>query len=118
MPSRKPFSHRTGYAAAAFAWWALTVWLLLKPASPPGAIPHLDKLGHAALFAVQAPLLFAATGWRPARVWLALAAWALGSEALQGWLTSDRSPEALDALADLAGASLALWWASRRHGRR
>ncbi|WP_231879824.1 VanZ family protein [Crenobacter luteus] len=91
---------------------------MLKPASPPGAIPHLDKLGHAALFAVQAPLLFAATGWRPARVWLALAAWALGSEALQGWLTSDRSPEALDALADLAGASLALWWASRRHGRR
>ncbi|WP_181880895.1 VanZ family protein [Crenobacter cavernae] len=109
LSSGKPFSHRTVCAVAALAWWGVSLWLLLKPASPPGAIPHFDKFGHAAMFGLQAALLFGASGWRAGRVWLALLPWAVGSEILQGWLTLDRSPDALDAVADMTGAMLVLW---------
>lgn len=101
---------------AALAWWGFTLYCLLKPAGAPGTIPHLDKLGHFALFAVQAALLALASG----RVWSwlpLLAGWAAVSEALQGWLTTDRSPELADAVADVLGAALALAWVARRAGR-
>ena len=97
----------------ALLWWGLSLWLLLKPVGESSAIPHFDKIGHFALFGVQAGLL--GWGWRrtglPHAVcaaWLACALWAGVSEGLQAWLTVDRAAEWLDALADVLGASLAL----------
>lgn len=98
----------------ALLWWGLSLWLLLKPAGAPSAIPYVDKIGHFVLFGVQAGLL----GWgfhrcgltRPRLVaLLCCVLWAGLSEGLQAWLTVDRAAEWLDALADVAGASAALW---------
>ena len=83
------------------------------PTAPPGT----DKVIHGALFAA-----LATTGVQAgvARRWLtpALAAYAVGSEFVQGalgWL--DRSPSAADVAADLAGVAagvLVTAWAQRR----
>lgn len=97
----------------ALLWWGLSLWLLLKPAGAPSAIPHFDKIGHFALFGVQAGLL----GWglhrcgltRPRlTALLCCALWAGLSEGLQAWLTVDRAAEWLDALADVAGTGTVL----------
>ncbi|WP_024301866.1 VanZ family protein [Pseudogulbenkiania sp. MAI-1] len=97
----------------ALLWWGLSLWLLLKPAGAPSAIPYFDKIGHFMLFGVQAALL----GWGLHRVgvprprltaWLGCVLWAGLSEGLQAWLTVDRAAEWLDALADVAGAGAAV----------
>jgi VanZ family protein len=86
--------------------------------TPPFA--QADKLVHLALFA----LLAATTRWRfgSARWLLALvAAYAVGSEIVQGATLTGRSGDVLDTLADLVGAGSG-WWAAgrltRASGRR
>lgn len=97
----------------ALLWWGLSLWLLLKPAGEPSSIPYFDKIGHFALFGMQAALL----GWGVRRAgvprprltaWLCCVLWAGLSEGLQAWLTVDRAAEWLDVLADVAGAGTVL----------
>ena len=100
-----------GYAPAV-VWWCYMVYLLLLiPGGPPSAIPHFDKVGHFALFAAWAMLLAAPALWRgqPLRQLMppvlgACLLWAAGSELGQALLTTTRSAEVLDAVADMAGA--------------
>ena len=68
-----------------------------------GLFPGADKVVHAVLFA----LLAATTRWRfgPAAAgFAAVAAYAAGSELVQGLLLSSRSGDAYDVVADLLGA--------------
>lgn len=96
----------------AMAWWGVMVYLLwFKAGGPPSAIPHFDKVGHFALFAAWAMLLAAPALWRgqPLRQLMppvlgACLLWAAGSELGQALLTTTRSAEVLDAVADMAGA--------------
>lgn len=92
--------------------WLLSVWLLwLKPAGEPSGLPYGDKIGHFVLFALwAASLLYAmparVAAWR--KTLLLCLAWAVVSELGQA-LTATRSAELADALADMAGASLAVY---------
>lgn len=99
------------FTLLALLWWGFSLYMLLKPASSEAAlIPHFDKIGHFGLFAVQSALLALAWPQQPwPRLLLALALWVVLSETLQGVLTTDRSPELADALADILGAAGALW---------
>jgi hypothetical protein len=95
------FGQRLPKRAAWLAlWWLFGLWCLFKPA---GRVPvpflHDDKLGHFALFAVQAALLYlAAAGRCSAWVWAGLAVWARLSEVLRATPTHDRSGDPFDAL--------------------
>jgi hypothetical protein len=125
-------------AVAAAAWAALTLVLLATPPPPPSslpewlpvslaALPGADKLGHAALFLVQASWLHvalagaaASTGSAAARRPLLLAvaltvAWGAVTEAIQRWVPG-READLADLVADVAGASLyaAAWPLIRR----
>jgi len=90
---------------------------LYRPAGPPapGAIPHLDKLGHAVIFALPVLLIMltraAARGVRPGiRFGLVLVAVFAGhavfSELVQAGLLPERSGDPYDVAADLAGIAI------------
>lgn len=117
MPAVSLDGIRLGRAAFAGVV-ALSLVVLFAPArNVPGAPPGVDKVVHAALF-----LALAATGrWaglRPAVLLPALAAYAAGSEVLQGLAPIGRTTSVADWFADVAGvlAGLGLW--SRRPARR
>lgn len=88
-------------------------------------ISHFDKLVHFLLYAVQAFLLYRAISWpgrpgfslaRALAVVGAMAVWGVADEVHQTWIP-DRSTEAGDVGADIAGAaagSLAASFRSRR----
>ncbi|WP_237565587.1 VanZ family protein [Ornithinimicrobium cavernae] len=82
--------------------WAL---YLLVPSPGDPLFPGQDKVGHALLFGVPLALSLA-LGSRP--VSLGILLHALASEPLQGLLTSTRTPDAWDTVADLAGIALAV----------
>lgn len=93
----------------------LSLYVLFAP--DPGGAPrftHADKVVHAVLFG----LLAVTARWRCGTrtpVWLAVAAYAVASELVQGLLLDDRSGDPLDVVADLAGA--ALGWVAMSSGR-
>jgi VanZ family protein len=95
----------------------LSVVVLFWPHAPSEhAIPNLDKLVHAALFA----LLAATTWWRFAghRVGLlAVVVYGAVSEVIQATVITTRDGDVRDFLADAAGALLA-WLAVSRWARR
>ncbi|MDC7717915.1 VanZ family protein [Vogesella sp. DC21W] len=104
-------SRLIAYLPAALWWLASVYLLLLKPAGTPSGIPYFDKIGHFCLFALGALLLALPRAWRgqplrqlmPAVLGLCLL-WAVGSELGQALLTTTRSAEVMDAVADMAGA--------------
>ena len=106
------FVSRLVWYVPALLWWGVMVYLLwFKVGGPPSSIPHLDKIGHFALFAVWAVLLAAPALWcgQPLRQLMptvlgACLLWAAGSELGQALLTETRSAEVMDAVADMAGA--------------
>jgi VanZ family protein len=122
-----PFSGSNPHLAWVLAaLWAVLCWALLTtPPPPPGALPSwlplpaalalpgVDKLGHGALFLVQALLVHRALlarsrwrGWRPLAAAVVLAAaWGAATELRQAWVPG-READAFDLLADVAGSSL------------
>lgn len=91
---------------------------LYWPVSPsgPAEIPGLDKLVHAALFAVPVWLLGRLTG----RVWLVagvFAVHAVVSELVQASFLPFRDGDVFDAAADLAGIALAVLVLKRTNRR-
>ena len=105
-------------ATAAFvAVLLLSVVVLFSPRSPgEQGIPNLDKVVHAALFA----LLTAATWWRFGDRSLALAAllaYGVVSEVAQAVFVPSRDGDVRDVLADTAGV-LVGWLLSKRLATR
>src|SRR6266568_1608581 len=89
----------------------LILWLALMPAGSAPSGLDWDKLNHAAAMAVVTGLAYLSL---PPRGWRGKAAFLYGSslgiliEVLQGTLTTSRSAEWGDVLADLIGAGCAL----------
>lgn len=99
--------------------WLLCIALSMLPAPPiPPEVPEGDKIGHFlayALLAAWAAWIFRDTrGQR--RAALALIALGVAIEIAQGTLTSHRTMDALDGLADAAGVLVGWWLGSRRPG--
>lgn len=90
------------------------LYMALRPAvDKPAVFPHIDKLEHALAFAALAVLGWWA-GWAmPMRLFVGLALFGIGIEIAQSF-TATRVADAWDALADMAGAALALWLLARR----
>ena len=110
------------------AVWFVVGWLVLSPASGTGGgLPIPDKLAHLLAWLGLAlaawPAVAASVNWsrasRAAVVLGACASYAVATELLQG-LVPGRSTEALDAVADLAGAALGVlaWWLFETHRGR
>lgn len=112
---------------AALCWAATMAWGCLQEASgaAPGwwRLPHVDKLAHAGMHGLLAWLLWhdrarsgntARTGMH---IVLLCAAYGLCIEAGQALFTLTRSAEALDALANTAGAAIGVALAARRSVR-
>ena len=107
------------WLTAAILWLIAGIYsLILRESSshiaPP--FPHFDKIAHAALFFAQIWLL--AKAWLAERKRPPIAAlfafalcYAIGSEIAQHLLTQTRHSDPLDALADMAGSSIALYLA-------
>ncbi|MBP3975688.1 VanZ family protein [Pseudoxanthomonas spadix] len=98
-----------------FGGWVLAMVLVVTTCLLPGEdLPKvaegMDKLEHAGAFAVLAA--WAVQLFATRRALLRAAAWLviLGVliELLQGWFTADRTPDAIDALADASGVLLGL----------
>jgi len=96
------------------AWVTLILWLTLTP-SPPRMTGVLgwDKLQHAGAFAVMALLagwFFQPLVWHPIQGWcwggLFAVFFGVFIEVLQGTLTTTRSADWRDLLADLLGAGV------------
>lgn len=94
--------------AAAF-WTVLILVLLLIPSAslPETRLLSADKFAHAFLFAVHFVLVFQAMEHRLSASLVIGVVFAVITELLQA-ATGDRSADALDALADVAGIAIAL----------
>ena len=96
----------------------LSLVVLFWPRTPSEeTIPNLDKLVHAALFA----LLAATTSWRFAAHRAGLVAvlgYAVASEVIQSTLVATRDGDLRDVAADAAGAFLGWFVAKRVRARR
>lgn len=90
---------------------ALSVVVLFAPSpAGPSGFPHADKVVHALVFGLLTAAAVRRFGQaRP--VLLAAAAYAVGSELVQGMLLPGRQADPVDVLADLAGV-LAVWRAA------
>lgn len=112
-----------GLFAAAVIVQCVSLYSPSGPPQPTGAIPHLDKVGHFAIFAAVA---------LTAR-WLGFAPWLIGvvlgvhaglSEIIQAWFLADRTGDVTDLIADAIGIAVGIWlgrfprsWAAARQGR-
>jgi VanZ family protein len=100
-------------------WWlvapVLSVHLLALywPGTPGVPEPlYVDKVVHAALFAIPVWLL----GRLTKRIWLVaaiFAAQAVASEVIQARFVPYRDGDVFDATADLVGIGVAVWWLLR-----
>jgi VanZ family protein len=95
------------------AWAPLVAWfaLIFVASSIPGdevpvppLFPHLDKLVHAAVYAVAGALAYRASG-RVSWAILVVLAWGVSDELHQSFVPR-RSPELLDLVADGVGGAL------------
>ncbi len=123
-----PASRRSAlyWRLAALCWVAAMAWGCLQEAggSASGwlrlALPHQDKLAHAAMHALLAWLLWRSSGaGRPSTTAAGIvafcAAYGLALEWGQWQFTLTRSAEALDALANTLGAALGVAAGFRGH---
>ncbi len=99
----------------ALLWFMGSLYFLFRPTTATDTMPfaHFDKLAHFSMFFGQFWLLCKAYTSELKAIplkWLFVAAvvWAVSSEVLQMLLTTTRSGDAWDALADVTGAALAL----------
>lgn len=118
-----------GLWAAAWALLSFTIlFSILRPPQPPGAVPAPDKILHVVAYLVLALSFLFAGVWRPGRgdgrwagkgVWVAVATIALGGALELVQSVIDRDAETWDAVADAAGALIALaaWAMFRRRSR-
>jgi VanZ family protein len=92
----------------------VSLWMLFSPGSTvPSGPPYSDKVVHFLLFALL--VLTAHWGRLPLRrVAIALAAYAAVSEVLQAVLPIHRNGDVSDALVDVAGIALGLFWCRPR----
>lgn len=110
------------YWLPALAWAGVIFLLSSLPdtGAPTWEIPHIDKVSHAAVFAILALLIFRAArqghGISPRRA----AVWAIALASLYGVIdefhqsfTPNREVDPLDWVADTAGAIVATMLASR-----
>ncbi len=113
--SKQQVIRQKPYWLLAIIWFLASIYaLLLAPTSqePPPFI-HFDKIIHAALFFGQT--------WLVCKIFLQvnkpipyktiaimMFTWAIGSEILQATLTTNRSGDVLDVLADIVGVFLAM----------
>ena len=106
-------------------WLVMIVLLLVQVVSlyaeTPGAgeplVPGQDKFGHVFLFGIPFAV---ALVLRSRPVSLGILAHAVVSEPLQGLLTTTRTVDVWDLIADLVGIGLAVagvWWVRRRQAR-
>jgi VanZ family protein len=112
--------------------WGILLFTFTSWPSPPrlplvAGIPDSDKVGHFALYAVEAWLLYRSVRWpgkprfSPARALAivgAMAIWGVADELHQKWIPG-RSMEGGDVAADVAGAAagaLAASGVSRKRG--
>jgi hypothetical protein len=110
---------RVDAATRRVLWWlvgpilALHLLALYLPGNPSVPEPlYLDKVVHAALFGIPVWLLGRLTG----RVWLVggiFAVHAVVSELVQLWFVPGRDGDVFDAMADLVGIGIAVWWLKR-----
>lgn len=108
------------FTAAAFIWFVAAIYALLFKeggnSAPP--FPHFDKVGHFGLFFGQA--------WLCAKIFIqdnrnipykgilfAALLFAIGSELAQAFLTATRQGSIADGIADMAGTTVALWFAEK-----
>lgn len=104
-------------AAAAVVLQCVALYAPSLPAAPGTGIPGLDKVGHAAMFAVTTWALARVVGVRIAVVLMVVQSGA--SEWIQGAVLPARTAEVLDAFADAVGITLGVLWfrvATRRVG--
>ena len=98
-------------------WAALILVLTSIPAPPvtPGGIPYLDKVAHFLLYAVQGWLVARALRTRRPRLLVGAMLGIAAFGALDEWHQQffARSPELLDWIADMIGASVGIAGASR-----
>ena len=111
---------RVAFMAAVLAQGYALYVFSPEPSLDPG-IPHLDKVVHAAIFAV--PAFLAVIARLPLRVVVPLlAVHAPFSEMVQHYLIPGRFGDPLDMIADWVGILLGLvaagWWLRRRFGVR
>lgn len=108
------------FTALAVLWFFAGIYSLLFRESgniaPP--FPHFDKFAHFCLFLAQFWLLAKAfiAEKQPVpyfSLWLGALIYALGSEWAQAAFTHTREGSLLDGVADMCGASLALWLAKQ-----
>lgn len=111
---------RVAFVAAVLLQLGL-LYLTVPSAASDLAIPHLDKVVHAAMFAL--PAFLAVVGGL--RLWPVLAVLALHapvSELVQHTFIEGRAGDPFDMLADWAGIAIGTgvgWWLVRAaHGRR
>lgn len=106
------------WAVLALLWLGLGAYALVGRESngmPPPFV-HFDKVMHMALFFGQFALLAKAflsanraLAWRA--LWVLALILAVASEVAQGCCTLTRTADFWDGVADMAGASVALYWA-------
>lgn len=91
----------------------ISLFALFSPATDaPLPFPGFDKIVHCALFAALAWTARRA-GLSIVQVAVGLAIYAVASEILQGVLPINRDADAWDALTDLVGVAIGLWFAGR-----
>lgn len=92
------------------AYSVFIVWVSLRPAGTGGAIPHLDKVLHLAVYAILAAGI--TIGWpklSKLRVFWGCVIFGAAMEIGQGLIGSGRTASVWDAVANSLGAALGVY---------
>lgn len=110
-------AHAPAWIAASLLLMALVVWGSLMPAGDTPPVDHLDKVEHAAVYALLAVWFTGLVArQRYLAVAAALAAFGVLMEALQHAMQLGRRADVLDVAANVSGAAAGLAIAAWRTG--